>query len=134
MGVSSGAKVHAARLKRMMNLNRESMRELGVVAEKIRYDAQNSIREGAISGPGHVPSLPGQPPSADSHVLDTGIRTQQDAARGKYLVISTAPYSAFLEYGTSRILPRPFMGPALRKNKSEIVKGQIRAVNKVVKG
>ena len=134
MGVPAGAKTHAARLKRMMNLKAESMRELGVVAEKIRYTAQEGIRSGAVSGPGHVPSSPGQFPNADSHVLDTGIRTQQRVQEGKYLVISTAPYSAFLEYGTSRMLPRPFMAPALRANETEIVQGQVRAVNKTIKG
>jgi len=36
-------------------------------------------------------------------------------------IIASAPYAKHLEFGTSNILPRPFMQPALQKNKKKIV-------------
>ena len=35
-------------------------------------------------------------------------------------VISSAPYSQALEFGTTTMTERPFMQPALQKNKSKI--------------
>jgi HK97 gp10 family phage protein len=37
-------------------------------------------------------------------------------------IISAAPYSKALEFGTVNMQPRPFMQPALNKNKNKIVK------------
>ena len=36
-------------------------------------------------------------------------------------IISSAPYSKPLEFGTVNMQPRPFMQPALQKNKQKIV-------------
>ena len=37
-------------------------------------------------------------------------------------IVSAAPYSQALEFGTTTMMPRPFMSPALEKNRRKIVK------------
>jgi HK97 gp10 family phage protein len=53
-------------------------------------------------------------------------------------VSSNAPYSGHLEYGTSRMAARPFMGPAARKERANVVRlvteAAKRAVNVTVTG
>jgi HK97 gp10 family phage protein len=122
MPVPAGAKAHLARLKRMANLKDKSARALGKVAELIRYEWQSSIREGAISGPGHIPSLPGEPSNADTHELDSNIRTRVARDGKSAAVISTAPHAAFQEFGTSKMAARPAGGPAARKHGPKLSK------------
>jgi HK97 gp10 family phage protein len=103
----------------------------------IQTTAQHSITDGAVSGAGHVPSKPGQPPKADTHTLDRQIETAQVAPL-TVEVSSNAPYSAMLEKGTSRMAARPFMGPAARKERANVVRlvteAAKRAVNVTVTG
>lgn len=93
---------------------------LFVAGDIIKAEAQVSITTGAVSGINHVPSAPGEPPNEDTGNLRRGIKVVQTSPL-TVKVESTATYSAFLEYGTSRMLARPFMGPAARKRKDEIV-------------
>ena len=41
---------------------------------------------------------------------------------------ATANYSAFVEYGTSRMAPRPFVGPAKERNEP----GFVQAIGQIV--
>ena len=95
---------------------------------RVEADAENSIMEGAVSGAGHVPSAPGDAPNADTHVLDTNIETLETGPL-HVTVSSNAKYAAALEFGTSKMAPRPYMGPALQKNKDRIAKRVAAAVN-----
>ena len=128
-----GAQVHKNRLARMRNIKSPIMRKLMEAGEIVRKDAADSIREGAVSGPGHVPSRPGEPPNADTHNLDLGIDVRVSQSRLSVRVVSTAIYSAALEFGTSRIAPRPFMRPALQRNRNRLVLGMVQAANEVVR-
>lgn len=91
-------------------------RALYAAGQEIEVEAEISITSGSISGPGHVPSLPGQPPNADTRQLDTSISTQivGDLAVD---VASEAPYAEALELGTEKMEPRPYMRPALEKKR-----------------
>lgn len=106
---------------------------LFVAGSKIQTYAQQSITAGAVSGKGHVPSLPGEPPNADTHTLDRQIETTQVEPL-KVRVSSNAPYSKFLEFGTSRMEARPFMLPALRACRREVTKLVRDAVKRAVRG
>lgn len=101
------------------------------LANRVQVDAQNSITEGATSGAGHVASLPGESPNADTHRLDTNIETIRGSEPGtiKYVVSSNASYSIPLEVGTSKMSARPFMRPALEKNRERITKRLAAAIN-----
>jgi hypothetical protein len=54
-------------------------RALFASAQDIAVDAAVSITEGSVSGKGHVPSLPGEPPNADTHVLSNSITADSPA-------------------------------------------------------
>jgi HK97 gp10 family phage protein len=87
-------------------------------ANVIQVEAQLSITNGSVSGRYHVPSNPGEPPKNDTGVLADNIETiQTEPLRAE--VNSNAPYSSHLEYGTSRIAPRPFMRPAVMRGLPE---------------
>lgn len=71
----------------------------------------------------HTASAPKQPPANDQGFLVENItmevNTELDGSVvGK--VISAAPYSKHLEFGTVNMTERPFMQPALMKNKRKI--------------
>ena len=102
----------------------------------IRSEAVKSIQSGAKSGivyekynprRSHRSSAPGQSPASDTGNLVSKIivKNNKDEVR----VQSNANYSKFLEFGTSKMLARPFMFPAKEKSKKRII--QITA-NKVV--
>lgn len=101
--------------------------------ERIKATASRKITEGAVSGKNHVPSRPGQPPNENTGHLRTNIKVYQVAPL-RVQVVSEANYSAALEYGTSKMAARPFMGPSAREE-SPAVKALVnKAIDKVLKG
>ena len=95
----------------------------------IRTEAIKSIQTGAKSGVmyqkynprrEHRASAPGQSPASDTGNLVSKIIVKQKSSDVVH-VESNADYSAFLEYGTSKMQPRPFMFPAFEKSKKPIV-------------
>ena len=70
----------------------------------------------------HTSSAPGQAPATDTGFLVSSI-THQVKKSGKNLVgqiVASAPYAIHLEFGTREMHKRPFMQPALEKNKEKI--------------
>lgn len=86
----------------------------------IKAEAQHLITQGAVSGKNHVPSKPGEPPNEDTGHLRSLITVTQPAPL-RVRVASNAIYSAALEFGTSKMAARPFMGPAARAKRKEVV-------------
>lgn len=132
-----GANVHRNRLRRMRAkyMENELVREMYAEGEEIRKEIQDSIRQGSVSGPGHVPSAPGQPPNADTHNLDLSIdvRVPRASGRTSLVVIAQAEYAAALEFGTSRILERPFMRPVMERRRGTLVRAAVRALRSTVR-
>jgi HK97 gp10 family phage protein len=66
---------------------------------------------------GRKPSPPGQPPRRVTGTLQQSIvvqvRVVGDEVRTR--VGATAPYANYLERGTSRMAPRPYLSPALKR-------------------
>lgn len=128
-GHIEGLSIHKSRLRRMANVKAPVLRALYEAGEAVRADAANSIIQGSVSGAGHVPSAPGQPPNADTHRLDLSIDVVINPSQLTATVVSKAPYSAALEFGTSTILPRPFLRPALQRNRNRLLLGVAQAVS-----
>jgi HK97 gp10 family phage protein len=93
----------------------------------IRGEAIRSIQQGAKSGKTykrynptrtHKASAPGEAPASDTGFLVSNIRVKDE--KDLVQVRSEASYSKFLEYGTSKMLARPFMFPAMEKSKPKI--------------
>ena len=100
-----------------------------VTANETRNTAVNSILQNARSG-GEVTrynpnrtiriSAEGSPPASDTGFLASNIHLVMDGDQLGASVESRADYSKFLEFGTIKMRARPFMQPALMKNKREI--------------
>lgn len=115
----------------------ETIRRVGQAlfagGEIIRAEAAHLITRYSVSGKHHVVSLPGQPPNEDSGHLRSNIETTQPAPL-RVEVSSNARYAVALEVGTSKMLARPYMGPASRAKKDEVVTLVRGAVNQALKG
>jgi HK97 gp10 family phage protein len=104
----------------------------------IRAEAIKSIQTGAKSGVmyqmynprrEHRASAPGQAPASDTGNLVSKIIVKQKS-KNITNVESNADYSAYLEYGTSKMEARPFMLPAFEKSKKPILNA---VFNRVIK-
>ena len=101
-------------------------------ANVVRNTAVESILRGGKSGRTyelydprrtHQASRAGEPPASDTGFLASQITTEVKIEGDKIIgqIISAAPYSKHLEFGTVNMLARPFMQPALKKNKNKIL-------------
>jgi len=121
MAKITGVDKHLKRLKNMRNVSKQVVAALYDAGQDIELDAEHSITEGAVSGKGHVPSAPGEPPNRDTGHLDTNIETTVQAQSPPTVhVTSHAAYSAALEFGTSKMGERPFLRPATEKNRKKV--------------
>lgn len=80
-------------------------------ADLIADRAVGSIIEGSASFGRHVASNPGEAPNNDLGDLVRGIEAQHPEPL-RSVVISQSQAAASLEYGTSRMAARPYLGPA----------------------
>ena len=106
----------------------------------IRGEAVKSIQQGSKSGivyekynprRSHRASAPGEAPASDTGNLVSKIIVKQKT-KDITNVESNANYSAFLEYGTSKMQPRPFMLPAFEKSKKPITEATFKRVVKKI--
>lgn len=131
--ISDGARVHRNRLQRMRRVQNPAMRALYEQGEVIRKDAADSIAANWTPSPNHVASQPGAPPNADTGNLHKSIDVRVSKTRKSVTVNSTAPYAAALEFGTSKIEARPYLRPALLRNRNRIVYGVAQAVSELIR-
>lgn len=127
-----GASRHSARLRKL----RANADKLGAMifaaADAIKTDARRSITAGSVSGKGHVPSAPGEPPNRDTGHLDTNIEAYRTGPL-EAEVRSQAGYADELEFGTSKMAARPYMRPAVKRQERKI-RGMARAtVRRIVR-
>ena len=114
-------------------------------AQLIRGEAIRSIQTGPKSGRiyekynprrTHKSSAPGQAPASDTGNLVSQIRVRQKNP-DEVVVESNALYSSFLEFGTSKMLARPFLFPATERSRPKIVQAVfnrvVKEINRLVK-
>lgn len=118
----TGDKRHAARLRKMADpkVQREIAKGILVAADEVKAEAQRLITTGSISGAGHIPSKPGDPPNADTGHLHSNIEATRIGPMSAQ-VESKADYGAALERGTSKMAARPYMAPALARKRKRIL-------------
>lgn len=130
-----GVEAHRKRLRKLRGpaMVRAVTAEVFGAAKDIANDAALSITRGATSGKNHEASAPGEPPNADTHVLD---RSVDAAVTGplKAEASADAPYAAAQEFGSEKLgLPeRPFMRPAAERGRPGATARVVNAVNRVV--
>jgi len=107
----------------------------------IRGEAIKSIQTGPKSGRTyekynprrtHKASAPGQAPASDTGNLVRNIRVRQVDV-DNVAVESNAFYSSFLEFGTSKMLARPFLFPATERSRPKIAQAVFNRVVKEIK-
>ena len=130
-----GRDAHRQRLKKLSgpDVVKAAGRVLYVGADMIRSEAFRSISAGSVSGKGHVPSNPGEPPNRDTGVLQAHLRAELVAPL-EAQVTSEAPYASALEFGTSRMEARPFLRPSRDAKAPEIQRLFEVEIDKLVKG
>ncbi len=91
--------------------------------ESIREEAVSLITTGPKTGRvygNHQASAPGESPAGDTGDLARRIGTEVDPATLTGTVTFSSKHARFLEYGTSRMAPRPFARVALAHREAEI--------------
>ena len=117
----------------LQNKQKKVVTELGKSITKccatIQKEAMEEMRDTAIDTSktygkkGHHPSLPGNPPAVDTGTLRRSITYQVDENELVGYVgsnLKNPPYGAYLEFGTSRMKPRPWLKPATEKSMEKI--------------
>jgi HK97 gp10 family phage protein len=69
----------------------------------------------------HRASSPGQTPKTDSGDLSKSISSRKTGTGSSEMLINS-PYAGALEYGTSKMRPRPFVAPAINELKKRVNK------------
>jgi HK97 gp10 family phage protein len=116
---------------------------LYAAAKKVEGDAKKSILQGSKTGRVykrksviHKASAPGEAPANDTGRLAGSISTYLNSTALESIVTAgrgLAKYATMLEFGTRKIKPRPFMFPALEKNKAWIANRLNDAMQKALK-
>jgi HK97 gp10 family phage protein len=137
-GIVSGVTIDASefgkfaeRLRALKLASGKGIKEVGIksLANVVRTNAVKMILRVAPEGKPYtrynptrtgIASAPGQPPHSDTGELANGINIRE--IENGYAVVSSAPYSSYLEYGTKDMEARPFMYPALAQALPELTK------------
>ena len=102
--------------------------------DKLGYQMVNHAKAKMAARPG--PSKPGEYPAVDSSRLMTSLTHEVDQSKPsmKYgSPINDPPYPLFLEIGTRKMAPRPWLRPGLEAIKPEVmpaIKAELRGLLK----
>lgn len=105
--------------------NVDAMRKAALMVERDTKRSFSKIGSGRVYKKGkkiHIASAPGQPPAIDTGNLRASIQNKV-GVRGLNVigeVGSDMPYSLYLELGTRTMAKRPYLMPAVRKDKHKI--------------
>jgi len=109
-------------------------------ALKIENDTKKLIatgsRSGVIYSRGGVTSrrsAPGEPPKTDTGRLVSSINKTKYNYGFEYLVGTNVRDGGFLEFGTYKMLARPWLQPTFLKNKKDITKNINKSVKKALR-
>lgn len=126
-------------------VQKEIKKALYSSAQEVANEAKRSIKGGGKSGriythylftkngrimigrkrdEPHQASAPGEAPATDSGRLVNSIIARMNTVSGEeafvYIPKSTVKYATLLEFGTSKMAPRPFLFPAFERKKQWI--------------
>jgi HK97 gp10 family phage protein len=134
MTTPPGLRRHLDRLRRLRGpeLVRVAGAAVYEAADDIKAEAFRSISAGSVSGAGHIPSRPGEPPNRDTGDLQTGLKVEQTGPLTAE-VRSEAPHAKPLEFGTSAMAARPYMRPARDKNIERAQRRLVEQVNRLIR-
>lgn len=71
----------------------------------------------------HQASAPGEAPANDlGHLAGSILIDRAELPRARITIAALAKYAPFLEFGTSRLAPRPFLRPALQRSRAAVLR------------
>lgn len=102
------------RLRAKTSLRKSATDIITRKALEVEDNAKRSMQGG---GRPHQPSRPGQPPRVDTGLLRSSIthEVESDLFSVEARVGTNVKYGLFLEIGTEKMEPRPWLRPALMK-------------------
>ncbi len=118
-------------------VNKAVMRAVVRGTESVHTEAVRLMQTGKKSGrtyrrngTSHTASAPGQPPAVDTgyHIQNSG--TVFAPAELKGTVLFTAEYAAHLEFGTKKMIERPYARPALQNKVDGIMDNILKEVRR----
>lgn len=125
-GIDSTIQALYAKTNTLSNSVDEAVRRGAVM---IMNDSTRSIAQGVHTGKTykrgnktHKASAPGEAPATDTGTLVKSIQSLKSIYGDGWLVGSNLDYARFLEFGTKNMGARPWLIPALEKNRSTIYK------------
>lgn len=95
-------------IRKLERLQRELGGITGRALAGLAFDGEAYIKQSM----GTSPSAPGDPPGVDTGKLRNSIRAAKESTF-TWAISTDTEYAAHLEFGTSRMAPRPFFGPGL---------------------
>jgi HK97 gp10 family phage protein len=122
---------------------KEGAKAVAATAQKVRTDAIKSVQRGTKSGlvytrgpgqnlsPTHQSSAPGQAPATDTGNLVSSIKAESSDLNGR--VYSDIKYAFWLEFGTLKMRPRPYLNPALMSNQQYFVNQLKQAIDRATR-
>lgn len=114
----------------LANAQNELERAIALGAIRVQREAQRlvGLRSGPIKSlPGAVPSAPGEPPHLRTGTLRRSIDHETLRLGNREFVGRVGPtgaaakYGTYLELGTRKMAPRPYLRPALDSQRKQIV-------------
>jgi len=130
-----------AKVKRLdWGIQAAVIRALRSLANPIEQDIKKELRR-TKSGPvvtRYRPerqvkvSRPYEAPAKDMGMLVNSIDVDVDPAQFNLTISAAAPYARELEYGTRKMLPRPFLRPALARWRKAIIDAIHKAIKEAV--
>ena len=99
--------------KVIQKINKTNKRIINKACLMVERDAKKSI--GQVS----APSPPGHAPAAPTGRLRSSITHEIEGTTGR--VGTNVEYARYLELGTEKMSPRPFLRPALHANEKKIL-------------
>jgi len=124
-----------------INADREIAQIVNGTAQNIRTHAIKSVQRGTKSGTvyektspnrTHRASAPGEAPATDTGLLANSIKAEIDGKKAE--IVADTEYAAWLEFGTQKMQPRPFMFPAMEKERPKWEARLSRIVDAAAKG
>lgn len=127
---------HLARVRAIASETgkRNINKALFATAQDAEQHARGLITAGATgTGKNHVPSRPGEPPNEEwGHLAKNVIATQPRDYVAE--LRSGAEYAAALEFGTSKMAPRPYMAPTREYIRGVAKENVEEAINATIRG
>jgi len=84
-------------------------------------DAQGNVRPGRPRGKPHQASAPGDPPTTDTGELQQSIAFEVSADGREGKVGTNKAHGLYMEFGTHRVAPRPWLRIAFEQSEKEII-------------